>query len=85
MRTIDERTIYCVLHSIRGDHHAVIGFGVPGRPLEYADGGRPYDDRRWNPRLFDVTLQQYAYRHLSDSLGLGRLVPVDFAKTDVVL
>lgn len=34
------RTIYCVLHSIRGDHHAVISFGVPGRPLEDADARR---------------------------------------------
>lgn len=37
------RTIDCILHGIRGDHHAIVGFGVPGGPLEDAD---PHDDGR---------------------------------------
>lgn len=44
-----------------------------------------HDDGGRNLRSLNLAFQQHTHGHLSDSLGLGRLVPVDFAEANVVL
>lgn len=73
-----------LLHRVRSNDHAVIGFGITLVTLSIARRTRVLGDRFYS-RSLDCTLKQHTHRHFGDTVGFSLFVTVNFVDTDVIL
>ena len=73
-----------LLHRIRSNDHAVIGFGITLITLSTARPTRRLGNRL-HSRSLNCTFKQHTHRHFDDTVGSTIFITVDFVDTDVIL